>query len=490
MNASFNDSQGGAYHLNISVSDTTGLIDYGDFWVFVYDLPKITFPGDGFIFNLEEGKTSNLTFRANSTGLSNLSYQFYINGDLRYDISYYGDNTPIIWQAVPKFMDEGYGLFGNLSLIVLIPSFEYLNTTMIWNVNISHGDAPVEFIKNIGDKQGTFGKSIDINLTEHFSDADVFDVHYNQSVSFSARSSTNTSAISYSVSNWLLSFSSSSLSTDIFNITGMDSSKNNATSNNFEVKFTEPQKIEVPKPVPVPVGGSSGSNTEKPVSLKIIVPSPISRQEGGVVIIPITLLNDGPVSLQDISLSSIIAKDGERRDDLKTSFDRESLSGLSIGQKENVTLTVELGNELGLYEVTVNARVRSPNYNDWSKIFINVGEGETIVERLVFTEEFIVENPECLELQELVDESREYLTAGDIPKAESKLNDAINSCKEAISQNSLFSKNRIKAKFQDKIFLYLLFASIFAVALGITYYIYRRMVLKKALEEISEIGDS
>ena len=496
LNVTFNDTQGGSYHINLTVNDSFGLASHGDFWIFVYDLPIILSPSSNFVFNLKEGNASSLTFVANSSGLANLSYQFYIGNNLRFNTIYYGNGTPLKWNAVPEFEDETYGFFGNLTLNVLIPNFEYLNSSRTWNANITHGNAPVKFIKNIGDKQGVYGKDIVINLSEYFYDADYLDIHYNQSVIFSAVSNMNTSAIGYSFNGWDMMLSASSAVIETFNITASDLNGSvvltSARSNNFQVEFIEPiiLPVPVPEPVPVPVpsGGGGGSTTEKLVSLKIILPEPVSAKRGETIILPIQVFNDGTTPLTDINLGSFIVKDGRERDEINVSLSREHIASLPSGAREELTLTAYIGNELGLFEITVNATVEDPKYYDWGKIFINYEEGETVVERLVFTEEFIVENPECAEVKELVDESREFLAAGDFDSANDKLNEAVDACKEAISKNSLFSGTRLKVKFQDKIFIYLLIATVLSVGLGIAYYAYRRKTLKNALEEVSKMS--
>ena len=291
-----------------------------------------------------------------------------------------------------------------------------------------------------------------------------------------------------------MSLSASSLVVEILNITASDLNGSiiltNATSNNFEVEFTEPLIVIVPVPVPVPVpsGGGGGSTTEKLVSLKIILPGSVSAKRGETIILPIEIFNEGSTALNSIDLGSLIVKDGKLREDLNISLSKTHISSLASGQRENLTLTAKVGFELGLFEITVSANVKDPKYYDWGKIFINFEEGETVIEKLVFTEEFIVENPECAEVKELVDESKEYIAIGDFDSAKDKLGEAVEACKEAISKNSFFSRTRLKTKFQDRIFIYLLVATILSVVLGIAYYVYRRQALKKALDDVSKMS--
>src|SRR3989339_81844 len=44
LNITFNDSQSGTYHLNVTVNDTSGRNSSQEFWIFVYGLPNVTFP--------------------------------------------------------------------------------------------------------------------------------------------------------------------------------------------------------------------------------------------------------------------------------------------------------------------------------------------------------------------------------------------------------------------------------------------------------------
>jgi len=498
LNATFDFlTEGAKYYLSVTVNDSTGLQNTGYFWIFVYDSPYILAPPSGYIFNLKENNQSNLTFRANHTIGNELNYKFYIGGEMRHDENYSGDGSIIRWQFTPTFNDETYGLFGNLTLMVSVPVFQHLNASLTWSMNITHTSAPMQFIKDVGDKQGNYGKEMIINLSEHFYDADSFDPHYNESLRFIIKSSAPISSITYNVNNWILSLSASTALVEILNITGSDLDGNgkaltNATSNNFKIEFTEPTEVQVPMPVPVPVsGGGGGGTTEKLISLKIIMPDAVSLKKGEKIMLPVSVINDGSVILNGIDLSGLMAKDGLIREDFKVAFSKSFFSTLKPGAHENLTLSVNTTlDEPGLYELTVNGKVQSPKYLDWGKIYIKVQEGSTLIERLVFTEEFIVENPECIELKELVDESREYLLLGNVGEAEDKLNEAVNSCKEAISQESLISPNRIKIKLQDEIFIYLLIATIIAIVFGISYYTYQRIMFKRVMAGVEKMSSN
>ena len=485
LNITFNDTYGGKYHINITVNDSENLNDSADFWLFVYDLPNITLPVSGENFSLQENVTSNLTFQVNHSVGDNLTYLFYIGDILKYNISYYGNNTNLTWQFTPNFTDETYGQFENLTFLVYpttadLENKNNLNATLNWSVNITHANSPVDFSGYIGDKQTDYNQDTTINLTEYFSDIDYSDTYYNQTVNFNVSSNSSPSYISSSISDWVLTLSSSTAVIELLNITGNDSAST-VFSNNFEVEFTTP----VITPIQVPSGGG---RREVPVSLKIIMPDPVSAYQKDRIVIPIILYNNGKQTLSGIDLTGTVVKDNLVRDDIKVSFDKSSFSSLVAGQKENVTLTIDVDTtQIGTFEITINANVTNPKYHDWGKLYLTIKEGEGLFGRLMFVEEFIAENPECVELTEIVNEARGYFERGDFINTVLKINQAIDACKRSISQPG---RARIREKLENELYYYLFIAILVSFFVGILYYFYRRIKLKRTSSENLKPGSS
>lgn len=480
INITFNSSQGGKYKINISVNDSSNLMDSREFWIYVYDTPNITYPASGENFSLQENVTSNLTFRGNHSIQDNLTYGFYINNVLKYNLTYYGNDTNLTWQFTPNFTDETYGQFQNLTLVIYATDSSLengtdLNHTMNWNVNISHTNFPVNFSGYIGDQQTNYDNDITINLSQYFSDIDYNDVHYNQTINFTVSSNSTPSSVSSTISNWTLILSSSTEVAELLTITANDSSTI-VTSGSFEVTFTTPTTT----PAPSPSGGGGGRTI--PVSLKIIMPDPVSLFKKDRIVLPITLYNSGENTLSDINLTSIVVKNNLVRNDIALSLDKSYFSSLATGKKENVTLTLNTNtDEIGTFEITINADVKSPKYNDWGKLYLTVKENEAeLIEKLLFTEEFLAENPECIELEELLDEAREYFKKGDFTNTVLKITQAINGCKNAISQQA---RAKRKEKTGDELYQYLPMVTIAVFVMGIGYYSYRRMRLKRTFKD-------
>jgi hypothetical protein len=361
-------------------------------------------------------------------------------------------------------------------------------------VNISHANAPVVFNWTIGDPRTSYADiPIVINLSNFyghalFIDPDAFDVHYNQSVNnytlrvySNATNSTVNSSISYSWSNstWILTLSSvgNKVVSEVINIS-MNDSEYVAVSNSFTVDFTTP-----PPPTTIVESGGGGGSVVKPVSLHILVPGPLSSRKKDKLIVPVMVENTGKVAFSGIILRNVIAKDGVIRSDMLASFDRSTIDYLPPGKKENLTLIVDVNaQETGLYEITLNATAASPVYSDTAKIFVNVEEGATLEQRILFTEELIAQNPQCIEIKEVVDEAKALLAQGYASAAGQKIDEAVESCQEAVAQT-------VQAKTRQSTYDAAVSAAgivaIAAFALGIAYYLYKRIRMRHvfAVEE-------
>ena len=479
LNITFNDTHGGIYVINISVNDSENAIDSELFSISVYSAPNINYPLSGYNFSLQENVTSNLNFTINHSMGDNLTYLFYVNDVLRNTSNYYGNNTNFTWQFTPNFTDETHGEFENLTLVVypstsdLINKTE-INTTINWNTNITHTNSPVGFSGYIGDKQSAYSSSITINLSSYFSDIDYADSYINQTVNFSVESDSSPSYITASVSGWVLTLSSLIAVTEILNITGNDSFSS-AISNSFEVEFTTPTVTTVT--TPSTGGGGGGSTTEVYVSLKIIVPEPASVYQKDRIILPITFYNSGKKILSGITLSGSVEGDSSITNDVTLSFEETYISSLGIEEKKQVNLIMDVNtDEVGAFEVTLNASVENPDYDDWGKIYFTIKEGSGVLGKLLFAEEFMVDNPECAELTEIVKEARDFFDKGDFINTVLKINQAIDACKRAISQPNMM---RERENLEDKFYRYLLIITIIVFFIGFTYYSYRRMKLKR-----------
>lgn len=493
FNITLNSSHPGSYRLNVTVNDSGNLTDYEAFWIFVYGLPNVSFPSSGAVINLTENNTSIVNFTVNHTVGDNLTYLLYIDGIecayqnssncnytssvLRDTENYYGNGSSLNWSFTPNFTDETYGNLKNLTLMVFPNSSSLVNasnvsTNISFKLNISHANAPLSFSGDIAD-QGpiTVGNVLDLDLTDYFSDIDYDDAYYAQSTTWTVSSNATTSAISSSVpASWAATFSATTATLEQVNITASDSSSN-ASSNNFLIEFVAATSSQTAS------SSGGGGTTEVPVSLKLLLPDPVSAFQDDKIELPITLSNTGETILRGIHLSASVAKNGSVVDDVKISFTKKDFVSLAEGESTNTTMTVEINTqEVGLYEITVVGDVDNPSYTDWGKIYLTIKEGVDVEERILFTEEFIVSNPECLELVEMIDDAKIFSAQGKATEALAKAEEALNACKNSISQAS---RARLGDVVENNLYRYLIIATVIALLVGIGFYSYKRMRLKR-----------
>ena len=489
FNVTFNNTQAGKYHINFTVNDSTNRIDFQDIWFYVYGLPNITSPSIGTTFNLTENTTSILNFTANHSVGDNLTYTFYVdsissNGSYTYGslvlknlTSYYGNGSVSYnWSFMSNFSDETYAMVKNLTIIVYpnsssLENASLLNSSFNFKLNISHTNYPISISDQIDDKgPTTYGTDIAINLANHFSDPDSSDYAYNQTPTFTA--SSNGSTITKTFLSWILTLSSAAATMETIGINASDGSSS-IVSDNFTVTFIAPASSTTDSPS----SGGGGGITNVPVSLKIIMPDPVSAYQKDRIELPLTLHNTGNKPLYGITLNGTTAKDGALTPDVSVSFSNISFPILESGKKINLTMTVFIDTEeMGLFEITVDANVKTPKYHDWGKLYLTVKEGESVREKLLFTEEFIVDNPECAELTELIDEAKRLASIGDNAGSIKKAEEALGACKEILEQAA---RPGLRQVIENKLYRYLAIASVVAFAGGIAYYSYKRMKLKR-----------
>jgi len=482
FNVAFNDTSVGVYGINISVEDREGYNTTKKFWLFVYDKPLISLPLPDTNLNASENFESNFTFKVNHIVADNLTYFVYLNSELKYNLSYYGNGTEFVWRFTPNYTEETYGLFANLTLFVLNPSLNYINSTKTWKINISHTNAPVYFNGTIPNSSKAIDQRISYNLLNYFNDIDVNDPVLNESLNYNVISN-ESGGITYSISNNEITFSSSPLpSNGTFMITATDS-EYNASSNWFMVEFVATQSTSGAQTSTGGSGGGGGTTVKKvPVLLKLILPDPASMDKKDKITLPVTLVNEGEFVLNGIRLFSSVSKNGSSVEKVRSYFNTDYFDSMPIGSRENVELTIESNtDEVGVYEIIINATVDDPKYEDWGKIYITIHEGKKIEERILFIDEFIIGNPECIELKEIIEEAKKALQKGEISLAEKLSEDALAACKQAISQ-----KPNPKKVFSSEVNVILnttLIAILGAFGIGIIYYFYRRRRLQAVLEE-------
>ncbi len=479
LNVTFNDTESGSYQLNITVNDSSGLKDYFTFWIDVYNPPTLNSPTTYTIYNLTENITGYIPINISHMVANNLTYTFTLENYSEYNQSYYGNGIVLNWTFTPNFTQETYGAVQNITILAYNSLFPELNVTQDIGVNITHTNYPVNFTTNISDQSIT-GTSLNIDLSDYFFDYDYSDVNYNETVEFTI--SDNSSAITSSVSDWTLTISTASTSSAVFNITAEDKNSSgdtlsSRTSNNFVVDFTVEESSSSSS------GGGGGGGGSRTV-LHIIVPDPVSVVRGEDIVLPIQLENDGTTSLRGIKITGTSSfSDGTEAKLLDFRFDQTEIGTLSSGAKKDLNMFISTEDtEIGFYEITINATVTSPKFSDWGKIYITIQDSENFLDRLVFTQELFADNPECLELYEYITLAENYAQEGNYVLAETNIQRAIQGCKDSISQRGVFTSPQSRFLEYDTQFFYFVVATLACFILGLAYYVYKRIKLRKGIE--------
>ncbi len=500
FNITFNSSNGGKYHLNISVQDPSNNINSSDFWIYVYDVPQINFPELYYNFTGQENLSQLIIFNANHSVGDTLIYEvrmdsikvvsYVVGNSTNYNFSYgnfvlrnssesFGDGTNFTWNFTPNFTDETYGLYKNISLTVY-PSTSYLssanslNSTMTWKINITHKNHPLSFHNNIPNQSESYRNDISIDLKNHFLDYDFDDDYYNQSFDFDVNHPSPTTITSNVSSDWILTLSSPVTTTEILNVTVFENSISNpnntlrnVTSNSFEVRFTEPPTKKTPT-------STRTKTKEVPVYFKLVVPDPVSAYQNEIIRVPISLINSGDDDLEEINLESYFSKNSSLFEG-DIYFEKSFFDSINSGDTKNTSLIIHTNtNETGLYEITINATVEDPEYYDFGKLFLTIKETNKteIRERLLFTEEFLIGNPVCAEYVDLLEEAKIAYDNGDIPLAKSKISNALSSCNQALTKKRAPLKESFSLDSKLFTFVLVFTSMIFVFTLG--YYFYKK----------------
>ncbi|MFH0869853.1 MAG: Ig-like domain-containing protein [archaeon] len=210
----------------------------------------------------------------------------------------------------------------------------------------------------------------------------------------------------------------------------------------FDITEVPNETSEVPVPQPSTGGGGGGrSNTVitptkkeelKPKALELVVPEVITSYENKTVIIPVTIQNTWNTSLKKINLSaSTTAKD------VKFTFSKDYFEELPKGEKRNVTLMVDnyrMGED---YNIRISANVSEPYTSDSALVLLNTIQqskvGKDVQTKVTFAQDLLNENPECLELNELLTKAKEEIAKGSAEEAGLMVDSVIEGCKYLVS---------------------------------------------------------
>jgi len=170
-------------------------------------------------------------------------------------------------------------------------------------------------------------------------------------------------------------------------------------------------------------------------SLDIIVPSMVTLNQLTTTLVPVILNNSGNVGLNLLELSAIT-----NASLLKLTLDNNNWGELGVGEKVTATLEIDSGNTAPeRYVIELIGTSKSPRLRQTAKINVDVREREAALktqlkENIQFTRDLFLQNPECLELTEMLDKAQEKYEEGKYQEGLDLVKTANEGCKNFIAQ--------------------------------------------------------
>ncbi|MBU2589540.1 MAG: hypothetical protein KKB39_02135 [Nanoarchaeota archaeon] len=222
--------------------------------------------------------------------------------------------------------------------------------------------------------------------------------------------------------------------------------RNETDSNIFGLHIDD-----VSEPAPVVITqtttSSSTSRVTQVASLNIIVPSLISLTPLSKTIIPVILQNTGDLNLNILDLIAY-----SNQSALTLTLEQANWTILSVGQSVNTNLDIDIGLLTpDRYTISLTGTSKIPNLTEKVEIVIDVREKDAVLkaqlkEQIQFTRDLFLQNPECLELWELIEEAEKLMATYQYEEGLNIIHSANQGCKDFIALDSeKITKEKLKS---------------------------------------------
>ncbi len=416
----------------------------------------------------------NITVTDDTTADENLSYAWYVNGSL---------NSTNSW------LNLSYDFFssGSYNITVIVSDDTYENSSWTWNITVDDLNRAPLFLNDLNNMSinstTVYTDYLKKTTGVHFIDPDD-DLNSNNDFDTGENSSLNYSVTSCDVANITFEDDSvrvvpDSVGTCTVSFTATDFGSLSNTSNVVVINVTNVPNatdvIENPEPSTGGGGGRTSSvivpittEEEEPKAIEIVVPEIVTVYKNKTVLIPVTIKNNWNNSLMEVQLNATT-----NASEIKMSFTQDYFDELSVGEKRNVTLMIDnyrLGEN---YEVKITANVTTPKASDSALVLLNsieqADEGEDVETKVTFAQDLLNDNPECLELNELLKQAVKEMETGSREEASKMVDSVINGCKYlvSVSRQSQQQPQSIASRFlkKENLKYLLIFAGVVAVVL-------------------------
>ena len=177
-------------------------------------------------------------------------------------------------------------------------------------------------------------------------------------------------------------------------------------------------------------GGGGGGSSSRTASLSVSLDSSrASLNIGDLLALPIVVENTGELSVQAINL-----RVGSDKPGLVLGLTNNLISTLGVGERSSLSLTIDsTASTAQTYVISLTASSNLPTVNASAVFILDVlDESETIEQDLILAQDLFEQNPECMELQELVVKAEQYLSQKNYEEAKNNIALAIEGCKNMI----------------------------------------------------------
>lgn len=175
-----------------------------------------------------------------------------------------------------------------------------------------------------------------------------------------------------------------------------------------------------------------------PAPIELIAPGRVDTYVNKTIEISITIRNTWTEAIRGVSLSGI-ALNATFFDEPNASivFSQNYFSTIPVGGEYETILTLSNYRSAGPFEITIFASVQKPEFTDSATILINSleqsSEGDEVKSKVTFAKDMISENPECRELNDLLNRAEKELNLLNYKESLNLVNAVINGCKYLIS---------------------------------------------------------
>ena len=178
----------------------------------------------------------------------------------------------------------------------------------------------------------------------------------------------------------------------------------------------------------------SSDSGKKFIGFKLLQPGTPVYYENGTVMAVVRVFNGANETLSGIHLSASTSLPG-----IIPLLSKEYIETLDTGEEDKFWVMVDTNTVSSAFDITINGTVDNPVLSDSATIYMStLQKGQVnktqINTKIDFVRDLLNQNPECLELNEVLQRASDYVKTGDYAKASQSIDSVIESCKYLIAR--------------------------------------------------------